>query len=185
MTTNICSIEEARSVFKNADCCYTSEQVNQALDRLAQRVANVYAEKNPLFLCVMNGGLMTTAQLLLRLPFPLQYDYIHATRYRGDTRGGELHWYAKPSIAIEDRHVILVDDIYDEGITLSRLMQYCTEQGAAGVESLVLVNKIHDRKEGSVPEYVGVEVEDRYVFGFGMDYKGFLRNANGIYAVKE
>jgi len=180
-----CSIEEARAVLESADCCYNSEQLSQALDRLAQRISEEYADKNPLFLCVMNGGLMTTAQLLLRLSFPLQYDYIHATRYRGNTRGGELHWYAKPSISLENRYVLLVDDIFDEGITLAKLVDYCRESKAQQVESIVLVNKKHDRKDGPVPEYVGVEVEDRYVFGFGMDYKGYLRNANGIFAVKE
>lgn len=180
-----CSIEEARAVYDNADCCYSSEQLNVALDELAARISRDYADKNPLFLCVMNGGLMTTAQLLLRLSFPLQYDYIHATRYRGDTRGGELHWYAKPSISIENRYVLLIDDIYDEGITLTRLVEYCQQANAKRVESVVMVNKLHDRKAGLAPNYIGVEVEDRYVFGFGMDYKGYLRNANGIYAVKE
>jgi len=180
-----CSIDEARAVYDSADCCYSSDQLNVALDDLAARISRDYADKNPLFLCVMNGGLMTTAQLLLRLSFPLQYDYIHATRYRGETRGGELHWYAKPSLPIEDRYVLLIDDIYDEGITLTRLLEYCQQANAKQVESVVMVNKLHDRKKGAMPSYVGVEVEDRYVFGFGMDYKGYLRNANGIYAVKE
>ena len=180
-----CTVEEARAVLANADCCYNSEQLNDALDVLARRISADYADKNPLFLCVMNGGLMTTAQLLLRLSFPLQYDYIHATRYRGATSGGDLHWYAKPSIPIEDRYVVLIDDIFDEGITLTKLLEYCKNAKAKQAEAIVLVNKLHDRKEGTMPKYVGVEVEDRYVFGFGMDYKGYLRNANGIYAVKE
>jgi len=180
-----CTIEEARAVLESADCCYTSAQLDQALDRLAERISARYEDKNPLFLCVMNGGLMTTAQLLLRLSFPLQYDYIHATRYRGDTRGGDLHWRAKPSIEIENRYVLLVDDIFDEGITLTKIEEYCRQHNAKQVESVVLVNKLHNRKMGAVPAYVGVEVEDRYVFGFGMDYKSYLRNANGIFAVKE
>lgn len=180
-----CSIEEAQSVLAAADCCYSLEQINQTLDQLAADIAEQFADKNPLFLCVMNGGLITTAQLIMRLSFPLQYDYIHATRYRGKTAGGSLIWHAKPSIPIENRSVILVDDIFDEGVTLTQLVDYCLECDAKQVVSVCLVNKQHQRKAGPIPEFIGMNVEDRYVFGFGMDYKGYLRNANGIFAVKE
>lgn len=180
-----CSVEEARSVLANAECRYNAIQINHALDAMAAAMAKNLEEKNPLILCVMNGGLITTTQLILRLAFPLQYDYVHATRYRGKTEGAELHWLAHPSVSISGRHVVLVDDIFDEGITLHKLVDYCLAQGVSAVSTAVLVNKRHNRKSGPTPDYVGVDVDDRYVFGFGMDYKGYLRNANGIYLVRE
>ena len=180
-----CSIEEALEVMASAECCYNATDISAALDEMANAMALQLRDKNPLILCVMNGGLITTTQLILRLPFPLQYDYVHATRYRGDTEGGDLHWLAHPSVPISGRHVVLVDDIFDEGITLTKLVQYCRDQNVADVNTAVLVNKRHDRKYGPNPDFVGVEVDDRYVFGFGMDYKGYLRNANGIYSVKD
>jgi hypoxanthine phosphoribosyltransferase len=132
----------------------------------------------------MNGAMIPMGMLLPELDFPLQVDYLHATRYRNETSGGELQWLASPKINLKDRTVLLVDDIHDEGITLEHIKTYCQDQGAAQVYSAVLVNKVHDRKNNTRADFIALEVPDRYVFGFGMDYKGMLRNASGIYAVK-
>ncbi|MFV2057134.1 MAG: hypoxanthine-guanine phosphoribosyltransferase [Thiohalomonadales bacterium] len=179
-----CTVEEARIVQSEAECCYDKAAIERVLDTMAHALTAQFASKNPLFLCVLNGGLITTAQLILRLNFPLQYDYIHATRYRGKTTGDELKWISKPSIDLKQRQIIIVDDIFDEGITLNKIVAYIKGQDPAGITTAVLVNKNHDRKQGPAPDFVGVEVEDRYVFGYGMDYKGYLRNAEGIFAVK-
>ena len=140
--------------------------------------------KNILILCVMTGGIIPVGHLATRLNFPLQIDYIHATRYCGETSGGELHWIQEPTISLKNRNILIVDDIFDEGITLLEINKYCKEKGAAEVYSAVLVNKIHNRKVNFKPNYIGIEIEDRYLFGFGMDYKTYLRNINAIHAVK-
>lgn len=176
--------KEAQAVWDEADCCYTQQEVEQALDLLSEKITQQFSESNPLLLCVMKGGLITMGQLLLRLNFPLQYDYIHVTRYQDQTTGGKLKWIAKSEIPIVDRHIVIVDDIIDEGITLSALIEYCLQSNAASAHTAVLVNKIHNRKHGRPADFVALNVEDRYVFGYGMDYKGYLRNAPGIYAVK-
>ncbi len=175
---------EVRRVRTEADCLFTTEQVDAALDRLSAEITARYENRNPLVVCVMNGGLMTTAGLLQRMDFPLQSDYLHATRYRGETQGGELHWLHEPRHALQDRAVIVVDDILDEGYTLAAIVEHCRARGAASVESVALVEKRHTRKQGIEADYVGLVVEDRYVFGYGMDYKDYLRNAPGIFAVK-
>lgn len=178
------TVEEAQSVWAEADCCYTQQQVEIALDRISKDLTEEYEHSDPLLLCVMNGGLITMGQLLLRLSFPLQYDYIHASRYLGQTSGGEIQWLAEARVPLSGRHVLIVDDIIDEGITLSTLVEHCRSAKAASVKTVVLVNKKHDRKQGPPADFVGLDVEDRYVFGYGMDYKGYLRNVPGIYAVK-
>ena len=86
---------------------------------------------------------------------------------------------------MQNRHVLIIDDILDEGLTLAAIVEYCQNNGAQTVETAVLVDKRHNRKHFSKANYVGVEVNDRYVFGYGMDYKGYLRNVNGIYALGE
>ena len=177
--------EHAMQVLESADCCYTQAQVQDTIERMAQQLIRDYTDKNPLLLCVMNGGLIFTAELLLRLPFPLQYDYIHATRYAGQTRGGELNWIAESTIPLLDRHVLIIDDINDEGLTLAAIVKHCKEKNPLSVKTVVLVDKQHDRKQGDPADYNGVTVEDRYVFGYGMDYKGYLRNAPGIFAVND
>jgi len=169
-----CSVEEDRTVQSNAQCCHDIKAINGALDSIPKDITGQFSDKNPLVLCVMNGGLITTAQLILRLNFPLQYDYIHATRYRGKIRGDELQWISEPSVSLQNRHVIVVDDIFDEGITLSKIVEYCQPKNVASVTTMVLVNKIHNRKHGPDPDYIGVEVDDRYVFGYGNIGRGHV-----------
>ena len=177
-------IESIKKVEVESDCLCDAKQLNIALDELANKISTDLKDTNPLVLCVMTGGIVPTGHLVTRLTFPMQIDYIHATRYRGETSGGELHWIQEPSISLQDRNVLVVDDIFDEGITLFEIAKYCKEKGAATVRSVVLVNKIHDRKADYKPDYVGIDIEDRYLFGFGMDYKNYLRNVNAIHAVK-
>ncbi|QEM82006.1 hypoxanthine-guanine phosphoribosyltransferase [Halomonas binhaiensis] len=180
------SLDDMRDVMDNADCLISHDEVERALDRMADEITRDLGDKLPVFYCVMNGGLITTGHLLPRLGFPLEVDYLHATRYRGKTRGGELFWRVSPEIPMAGRHVVIVDDILDEGATLAAILEYCREAGAKSVSTAVLVDKSHDRKAvpGLKADYCSLEVADRYVFGFGMDYKGYWRNAPGIFAPK-
>ena len=176
--------EESQQVREEADCLFDKESVYAAVKKMADEMTVELAETNPVVLAIMNGGLIPMGLLLPELDFPMQIDYLHATRYRGKTRGGELHWLVTPKIDLKDRHVILIDDIHDEGVTLYEITRHCYEIGAKKVHTAVLVNKIHDRKSGTHADFSALDVPDRYVFGFGMDYKGMLRNVPGIYAVK-
>ena len=134
----------------------------------------------------MNGGLLVTGHLAPQIHCPVQIDYIHATRYRNTMQGHDLEWKVYPQHELKDRIVIIVDDILDEGYTLDAIRQYCEEQGAAEVKTYVLVTKQHDRcKDGVKADFSALDVEDVYVYGFGMDYKGYLRNLDGIYAIDE
>ncbi len=178
------NLEKVNQTMRDADCLYTDEQVQAALDKMASAITDKLGDTNPLVLSVMTGGIIPAGHILTRLNFPLQVDYIHATRYRGDVRGGKLNWIVYPSFPIKGRTVLIIDDIYDEGITLSEIVEYCAGEGATQVYTAVLVDKIHDRKKQLKPDFVGVETDDRYLFGYGMDYCDYLRNAPGIYAVK-
>jgi len=167
-----------------ADCIYDSEQVQSAMDVMATNITRDLAKMNPLFLAVVSGAMVPIGHLLTKLNFPLELDYVHATRYNNDTKGTELQWLVEPHYGLEGRTVVIVDDILDEGYTLDSIIKYCHSKGASIVKTAVLVEKQHDRGIKIKPDYVGLKVPDRYVFGYGMDYKGYLRNANGIYAVK-
>lgn len=164
---------------------HSRAEVRDALDRMAATARDLLAGKNPLLLCVMTGGVMTMTWLAERLDFPLQIDYVHISRYDGDTHGGEnATLLAEPRLPLAGRHVLLIDDIYDEGVTLRQLTEYCRRRGAASVMAAVLVRKRHERNWGGIePDIVGLEVDDFYVFGCGLDYKNYLRNLPAIYAV--
>jgi hypoxanthine phosphoribosyltransferase len=172
-------------VLEKSECLHDESDVNAALDRMATAITQELKDKNPLVICVMIGALIPTAHLLTRLKFPLEVDYIHATRYRGSMRGGDLHWLVEPRQSLKGRTILIVDDIMDGGLTLAAIIDYCKQADAKEVYSAVLVNKIRKREEGVIfePNFTGMDIEDRYVFGFGLDYHEYLRNAPGIYAV--
>lgn len=172
-------------MYRNADCLYTRQDMDAAIIRMAEAITADLGDSNPLLLCVMGGAVVTMGQLLVHLDFPLQTDYLHATRYRGDTRGCGLKWLAHPQYAVKGRVVLVVDDILDEGITLQAIVEALVQEGAERVYTAVLVEKEHTRKAEIRADYVGLGVPDRYVFGYGMDYRDYLRNAAGIYAVAE
>jgi len=177
-------VDEINKVMNEADCLYDSSQVQEALDDLAISLTNDLASSNPLFIAVVTGAMIPLGHLLTKINFPLEIDYIHATRYDGDIKGTELKWLVEPRCSLDGRVVVIVDDILDEGYTLEAIIKYCYSKGASVVKSTVLVEKEHQRGVTIDIDYVGLKVPDRYVFGYGMDYKGYLRNADGIYAVK-
>jgi len=178
--------EHLLAVRDSADQLYSCADVEQALDRLAVEIEAAVGNQDPLLLCVMTGGLVVSSELFTRLSCPVQLDYLHATRYQGTRGSNDLKWITPPSKPLAGRTVVVVDDILDEGLTLAAILQYCHEQQARAVYSAVLVEKDHDRKHEEVqPDFVGLQVEDRYVFGYGMDYHGYWRNLKGIYAVKD
>ena len=176
---------EAQRAYQGADCIYDNAQVQQAIAKVASEIKDKLADKDPLVLCVMTGGIIPAGHILTHLDFPLQIDYIHATRYQGNTSGGKLNWLVRPSQSLKGRNILIIDDIYDEGVTLSEIVEFCSAEGAESIYTAVLVNKLHDRKKGDTPDFICLETDDRYLFGYGMDYRGYLRNIPGIYAIKD
>lgn len=179
------TVQQALKVFEQADLLYSEDEVEAVITHMAAEISAKLSNSNPLVLCVMTGGMIAAGKLLTQLHFPLQVDYIHVTRYGDATQGGELHWVTKPVFALKDRVVLVIDDILDEGLTLAAIIEECRAAGAPEVYSAALVDKLHDRKHGMCADFVGLPVVDRYVFGYGMDYHGYWRNAPGIYAVKD
>jgi hypoxanthine phosphoribosyltransferase len=122
--------KKIQAVYEKSTCLHTKKEIDAELDRIAIEIHENLSDKNPLLLCVMIGGLVLTGNLLPRLDFPLELDYVHATRYRGATSGTELVWKAKPSTSLKDRTILIIDDILDQGITLQAIIDYCHQQGA-------------------------------------------------------
>jgi len=177
--------EQALVVLREAELLCPPAQVAAAFDQLAAAITAELEYRDPLVLVVMNGAFIPAAHVLSRLSFPLQVGYLHATRYRSGTRGGDLDWIARSRPTVTGRVVLVIDDIFDEGDTLKAILAEVRQQGAATVYSAVLVNKQHDRKvAGLTVDFVGLEVPDRYVFGCGMDYQEYWRNLPAIYAAR-
>ncbi len=180
------NLEEIKRARDEADCLADETTVEAALDRMAAEITARLADANPLVYAVMNGGLIFAGRILPRLPFPLEVAYLHATRYGHAIQGTLLDWRVRPTQDLRGRTVLVLDDILDEGHTLKAIIEHLKDEGAAEVLSAVLVHKLHDRKAtpGMRADFSGLDIADRFLFGCGMDYKGYWRNAPGIYAVK-
>lgn len=176
---------EAGEVLAQADLVTSAEEIDAALDRLATQISARLGDTHPLVLTVMGGAVIFAGQLLPRLAFPLECDYLHATRYGDGLSGGRLNWVVEPRIPVEGRTLLVLDDILDEGITLAAVKERLLEQGAAACYIAVLSEKDLGKIKPVVADFVGVRLPNRYVFGCGMDVRGAWRNLPAIYALKE
>lgn len=159
-------------------------EVRFAVDQTAVRLTLALHDRNPVVVCVLHGGLPYTAQLIERLPFALQLTYVHAGRYGDATRGGELEWYARPTVGLAGRCVLLVDDVFDRGTTLTALARWAMAAGAEELVTTVLVEKQTTREPDVLRvDYPALRCPDRYLFGCGMDYRGYWRNLPAVYAL--
>ena len=177
--------EEARTLLAEAELIHPEAEIQTALTRVAGEISNSLADKNPLVLCVMTGGVIFCGQLLPKLNFPLDFDYLHATRYGPETQGGKISWRMAPWMSVKDRLVLVVDDILDEGITLAAVKESLLHLGAAEVLLAVFADKENGKTKPIAADFCGLTVPDRFVFGYGMDVGGAWRNLPAIYAMKE
>lgn len=177
-------IENAKAILAEADLIHSAETVNAAVSRIAREITQHLADTNPLVLCVMSGGVPFAGHLMTQLDFPLEFDYLHVTRYGQETSGGALSWRAAPRTSVEGRTVIVLDDILDEGLTLAAIVDRLTELGARKCYTAVATEKLNGKNKPIQADFVALTVPDRFVFGFGMDVSGHFRNLPAIYAMK-
>ena len=178
---------QARRILSRAELIHSADAVTRAIDRLAVDITERLAgdDDYPLVLTVMGGGVFFAGQVLPKLAFPLECDYLHATRYRNTLQGQGVAWVATPRAAVRDRRVLVLDDILDEGITLAAIKDRLLDQGARDCLIAVLTDKEIGAPKPVEADFVGLRLPDRYVFGCGMDVRGAWRNLPAIYAVAE
>ena len=171
-------------VLARSELIYDRFEIEQSIDHMALKIRKDYHDQFPVFLTLMHGGMLFAARLALEMGIDAEFDYLHATRYHGETKGSGLAWLHRPATIIEGRSVLLVDDILDEGHTLKAVRDWCEDQGAIKVKIAVMTTKQHDRcVTGLKADYSGLYVPDRYIFGYGMDINEHGRNLPGIYAL--
>ena len=176
--------DTAWQMLRDADLLFDENEVNRTVRRLAAAVTAKLADSYPLVMPVMGGAVVFTGHLLPLLHFPLEFDYLHVTRYVGTTRGGQIQWKTKPHVDFRGRTVLVLDDILDEGNTLAAIRDHLLGEGAAAFYSAVFAEKDLGRAKPIKADFVGLTVPNRYVFGFGMDAHEHWRNLPAIYALK-
>ncbi len=180
-------MQDILKIQSKAKLIHSEQEVNAAIRKMATKITAKLKDTNPIILPVMNGGLIPAGKLIPLLNFPLQIDYLQFTRYNNTTKGGELKVDKEPKLSLKGRTVLIVDDILDKGITLQAVVDYCKAQGAKAVYTAVIANKATPKAPNVATEadFTGLVVEDLYLFGVGMDYKGYFRNINGIWAIPQ
>ena len=176
---------EAQQTLESAELIHSEQVVSQTVQRLAADITRVLSDQRPIVLCVMRGAVVFTGHLLPQLQFPLDFDYVHLTRYDEKMAGGEIYWQVEPKENMQDRVVLVLDDILDEGITLAAIRDKVLKNGAKAFYCAVFAEKEIGKPKPFSADFVGLRVPNRYVFGFGMDIQGAWRNLPAIYAARE
>jgi hypoxanthine phosphoribosyltransferase len=164
-----------------------SEDADLLLESEVAFAVNQPIKKEVVVLCVMNGGMVFCAHLLPQLNFPLQFDALQISRYGDKDIGGALRWLKKPTIELRSKHILIVDDLIDEGVSLTEVFNYCESENTASTKAVVLLNKDTTRRvpEAIMPNYIGLSIPDEFIFGFGIDYKNYYRNLLDIYSITD
>jgi len=179
------SKQAAHDALVNSEIIFSEQQVQAAVTRMAKEVNAAMKDMHPLVLSVMGGAVVFTGQLLPLLNFPLDFDYVHVSRYGNRQQGGEITWKVAPQENVRGRVVLVVDDILDEGETLHAVRQRVMELGATKFYSAIFADKLNEKTKPIQADFTGLQVPDRFVFGYGMDIHGAWRNLPAIYATKE
>jgi hypoxanthine phosphoribosyltransferase len=178
-------VAEAWAFLENSDPILSAAEVQAAIRRVAGEIGERLAEAYPLVLAVMGGAVVFAGQILPLLRFPLDFDYIHASRYGAATRGADVDWRVTPPDGLRGRSVLVLDDILDGGETMAAIRARVLALGAREFHCAVLVEKLLDKAKPIAADFVGLRIADRFVFGCGMDAKGFWRNLPEIRAMRD
>lgn len=174
----------AQAALDQSRVLFTAGEVTHAYDALAEQISAKLSTANPVVVAVLTGGMVTVVELLKRFAFPCQLDYVHVARYGDALKGGTLRWIRAPSVTLANRHVLLVDDILDEGVTLNALKVNLETLPAASIHTAVLLAKASTDQQCNV-DFVGLQMQQGYVFGCGMDYRGYWRGLTDIRVLEE
>ena len=179
-------VTRAHALLEHAQEIVTPGQVQDAVRKVADVLNERFKRPGagfPLVLGVMGGAVVFTGTLLPQLDFPLEFDYIHVSRYGDDDRGGQVVWKVIPRQNVAGRTIIVLDDILDEGETLAHVKQRLLDMGAAEVIVAVFADKDIGRSKPIVADITGLTLPNAFVVGFGMDVYGYWRNLPGLWSI--
>jgi len=177
---------EVEDVRRHAELVCAAAEVDAAIARMAREATRLVGDQNPVVLPVMLGGAYTAVQLCRHFDFAYELDSLQVGRYGAALEGGRLEWSLYPRLDLSGRTVLLVDDVLDRGVTLGAVAAELRGMGVRVLRVAVLVAKrvaaeLAAERPGA--DIVGIECPDRFLFGCGMDYKGYWRGLPALYAV--
>lgn len=155
----------------------SEEQIAVKVQELGTTLAAEYRDKNPLVICVLKGAVVFMADLIRYMDIPCEMDFMAVSSYGSGTESSGMVKILKDlDTSVQNRHVLVVEDIMDSGLTLSRLVELLRHREAASVKVVTLLNKPERRKVDISPDYSGYDIPDEFVVGYGLDYSEQYRN---------
>jgi hypoxanthine phosphoribosyltransferase len=177
-------LTQLQEVRRSARVLYSAREIESAIAKMAAAAAPVLIDQNPVVLPVLLGGLFTAVRLCAYFDFPYELDRLEAGRYGHSESGGEVEWRVLPALQLQKRTVLVVDDVLDRGVTLAAVHSMLERVGVAAIYTAVLVDKqtVPPLPRPTV-DFVGVQAGSEYLFGCGMDYRGYWRGLPELLAV--
>ena len=169
---------------KDFDLFITGDQIKKSIDKLVKQINADYAEKRPLFICVLNGAFMFASDLIKKLDFFPEISFVKVSSYAGLQTTGSVQKLIGLNEDIKGRDIILIEDIIDSGLTMKYLLSELTDREPASIRLVTLLFKPDSFQAKYTIDYIGFEIPNEFVVGYGMDYDGYGRNLPDIYHLK-
>lgn len=168
--------------YKDKELVLSSKEIHDRIQELGKEITDDYQGKNLVIIGVLKGAFVFMADLVRAIPLPLTTDFIQVSSYgSGSNSSGEITLVASPAQPITDRHILLVEDIVDTGLTMRWLAHHFKEQGAASVRICSLIDKVERREHSITIDYPGFSISEGFLIGYGLDYNEQYRNLPAIY----
>jgi hypoxanthine phosphoribosyltransferase len=159
----------------------SSSKIEEKIAELAAQISQDYKDKTPVFLPILNGSFMFASDLLKEVGVPCRVSFVKTSSYAGTSSTGQLKTLIGHDESLFQQHIIVLEDIVDTGLTLDKIIEELRERGAKSVEAVSLLRKKQAREKKIDVKYVGFELENEFVLGYGLDYDGLGRNLKDIY----
>lgn len=165
------------------DIFLKEEDIQKEIKRVAGEINRDYPDKEPLFLCILNGAFMFAADLLKNVTVPCNVSFVKVASYQGTETTGKVKELMGLQEDVEGRHIIIVEDIVDTGYTMRDILESLSEKKAASVEICALLCKPDKLKVELKLKYLALNIPNGFIVGYGLDYDGFGRNSRDIYKI--
>lgn len=162
----------------------SATELNGIVDNVAARINQKYSDKSPLFVVVLNGAFMFASDLFKKMDFDCEISFLRVSSYRGTASTGEVKEMMPVGTDVSGRDIILLEDIVDTGKTMGKIKGKMLENGANSVSICTLLFKPDAFQGNYIVDYIGIEIPDRFVVGYGLDYDGLGRNLPSLYQIK-
>ncbi len=170
---------------KEFELSISFEQIDKALEKMAEKMNAELADKDPLMICILNGSFMFAADIMKKLNFPCEISFVKLSSYEGTSTTGKVKEIIGLTEDIEGRTIVILEDIIDTGVTMEKIKKQLIGYAPADLKIASMLYKPDACKVDINIDYIGIDIPDKFIVGYGLDYDGYGRNLPNIYTIVE